>query len=185
MHTHKTKLNFEKEMEYFVLRVHHFNNYVVTRDGLVINMKTGKRLKPDINNTSGYPRVMLYNDTHTKKCYIHDLVATAFLPNPEGKLEIDHKNHIRTDNRMENLQWATHSENAQNKCLSIRNTSGYQGVIKTKYNTWKGQIYINHKEKTKTFKSIDDAIKWRSDMVRLHYPARPLQNTIIKKSLCY
>ena len=45
---------------------------------------------------------------------IHRLVALAFIPNPDGKPEIDHINAIRTDNRAGNLRWVTRKENQQN-----------------------------------------------------------------------
>ena len=43
--------------------------------------------------------------------YIHRLVATAFIANPGKRRTVNHKNGDRTDNRVENLEWATHSEN--------------------------------------------------------------------------
>ena len=45
---------------------------------------------------------------------VHRLVAEAFLDNPKGYNEIDHRNHNRLDNRAENLRWCTHSENMSN-----------------------------------------------------------------------
>ena len=46
-----------------------------------------------------------------KHAYIHRLVASAFIPNPRGLSEINHKNFDKTDNRAENLEWCTSKEN--------------------------------------------------------------------------
>lgn len=48
-----------------------------------------------------------------KKEYLHRIVAQTFIPNPLNKPEINHKNAIRNDNRIENLEWCTRKENAQ------------------------------------------------------------------------
>ena len=59
----------------------------------------------------GYYRLRMEKNKHSKHIFVHRLVAEAFLPNPENKPEINHKNGIRTDNRVENLEWVTRSEN--------------------------------------------------------------------------
>lgn len=68
-----------------------------------------KFLNPSIGG-DGYYRVCL----NGKFYRLHRVIATAFIPNPEGKPCIDHINAIRTDNRIENLRWVTHKENMNN-----------------------------------------------------------------------
>jgi len=62
---------------------------------------------------NGYCRVRLYSvgSIKPKLIYIHRLVASAFLYNLENKPQVNHKNMVRDDNRVENLEWCTSSEN--------------------------------------------------------------------------
>ena len=69
----------------------------------------GRILKESVMN-AGYLRVVLNNKHYLK----HRLIAQQWLPNPEGLPCIDHKNHIRTDNRLENLRWVSYIENNNN-----------------------------------------------------------------------
>lgn len=59
--------------------------------------------------------VNLHNDSIQKKYSVHRLVAKAFIPNPENKPQINHINGLKHDNRIENLEWCTHSENMIHK----------------------------------------------------------------------
>lgn len=76
--------------------------------------KKEKILKPR-KDKKGYLYVMLYKNKYGKNFSIHRLVAQAFIPNPENKPEVDHINTIKDDNRIDNLKWATHIENNNNK----------------------------------------------------------------------
>lgn len=66
-----------------------------------------------------YLQVWLNKNWKRKMCKVYRLVAEAFIPNPENKLTVNHKNWIRDDNRLENLEWATYSENIKHwfSCL--------------------------------------------------------------------
>ena len=59
----------------------------------------------------GYLRVSILCDGAPKSYFVHRLVAKAFVPNPENKKFVNHKNGVKTDNRSENLEWCTTSEN--------------------------------------------------------------------------
>jgi hypothetical protein len=58
-----------------------------------------------------YTQLHLYVDGKRHITYAHRLVAEAFIPNPENKLELNHINGNKKDNNVSNLQWSTRSEN--------------------------------------------------------------------------
>jgi hypothetical protein len=60
----------------------------------------------------GYLKIDLYNNWVIKKSFVHRLVAKLFIPNPENKRVVNHKNGITTDNRVTELEWCTDSENS-------------------------------------------------------------------------
>lgn len=68
-----------------------------------------KVLSSHINKKTGYECVCLKYKGRTE--YVHRFIAEAFIPNPENKRTVNHKNGIKSDNRVENLEWATQSEN--------------------------------------------------------------------------
>lgn len=91
-----------------------FSKYYEQTDKDVINVRTfpGKILTPAL--TSGYLGCTFSIDGKTVYPLVHQLVAKAFIPNPENKPQVDHIDGDRMNNRPENLRWVTAKENIAN-----------------------------------------------------------------------
>ena len=89
-----------------------YTRYEVSNQGRVRNARTGLVLRPR-KSAHGYRKVSLCYQGKPKECYIHILVATAFVEGWREGLQVNHKNGVKTDNRAENLEWVTSSENHQ------------------------------------------------------------------------
>ena len=65
----------------------------------------GKIKKPTLNSKTLYLTVSLFDKDRHDLCYVHRLVAEAFIPNESKMPEVNHINEVRYDNRVENLEW--------------------------------------------------------------------------------
>jgi len=91
---------------------------ICTQEPYQIRKTTTGRILTEGLKPNGYVKVTLNGHAY----YKHVAIAQQFIPNPESKPEVDHINHIRSDNRLENLRWVTTSQNAKNK-------SGHMGIV--------------------------------------------------------
>lgn len=97
----------------------------------------------------GYLRTTFRLNGHLVKPFVHKLVLSAFVENPENKKEGNHKNGIKTDNRVENLEWATHSENIQHSfdVLGKKIKNPTKGLFGKNNHSSKPIVCLNNGEK--------------------------------------
>jgi hypothetical protein len=99
-------------------------------------------------NEKGYLRVTLSKDGKPNTVFIHQIVASILVENPENKPTVDHIDRDKSNNRPANLRWATNQEQNNNRGLYSNNTSGVKGVTWDKNrNKWRVKLRENGKFK--------------------------------------
>ena len=95
------------------------NLYKINRSGQIFSVSYGKVMK-QLETEDGYLFVSLKKEQIKKKFRIHRLVAIQYIDNPENKAEVDHIDRNRKNNSIENLRWATKTENMNNKSTNLK-----------------------------------------------------------------
>ena len=122
-------------------------------------------LKP-MDNGNGYLYVKLLQHQKRKNVYIHRLVAEAFIPNPDNKKYVNHKDYDITNNNVDNLEWCTASENIQyskehmKKPKTTTHSNTGEKYITFRKSKKSFRVVINKKE-YKTCKTLDEAKQLR------------------------
>lgn len=132
-----------------------FPGYTITDDGKVISYKFKEpRVMKTWLQKSGYENIKLCKENHTYHFLIHRLVAEAFIPNPNNLPEVNHKNKIRNDNRVENLEWCSRKENLYDSYSTLSQIRNFKECLLVNSET---------KEIIGDFKSISAAAKYASE----------------------
>lgn len=119
-------------------QIQDFEGYQISTLGRLMN-KDGKILKNRITKL-GYNRYALYRDKKPYHLSAHRLVALAFIDNPDNKEHVNHLDLDKMNNAIENLEWATRSENMQHSYMMGRNTKGRK-IIGTNIKTGKEVVF--------------------------------------------
>lgn len=107
-----------------MVRIKNFPMYCIHRDGSIWSFKTKKYLK-HIEGQRQYMIVTLSHRGIIKHLKVHRLLAEHFIRNPNKYKEVNHINGIKSDNRIENLEWTTRGKNIKH-CydLNVRSAKG-------------------------------------------------------------
>jgi hypothetical protein len=128
--------------------IENFPNYSVSNLGNVKNAKKILKQHP----FQGYNVVFLNNETEkNKRIFVHVLVAKTFISNPENKPTVNHKDHDKTNNNLENLEWATSKEQNNHKRKPESKPTAMRPV-------WR--IEKESKEKLERYDSTKKAVEW-------------------------
>jgi hypothetical protein len=127
-------------------------DYLVSTNGDIIStgrvsappkLKNGRLIKEKVlkkqTRKNGYQVAQLCINNRKVKVYVHRLVAETYIINTDNTLQVNHKNGIRDDNRLENLEWVTASENHKHayRELGRKITKGYTGRTGDKHHASK------------------------------------------------
>jgi len=128
--------------------------YTISRDGKVWS-KRKKIYRIPYKDKKGYLRIGLNKDGKQKYFLIHRLLAIAYIDNPENKETVDHIDRNPSNNNLDNLRWATRTQQKGNQKAS--SNTGYKYI--THYINKEGREYYRVTKRTKTKKIFDYALR--------------------------
>ena len=154
--------------------------YEVSNLGNVKSLRSGKLMKKSKNNV-GYEMLTLTKDKTQKTYLIHRLVALAFIPNHENLEEINHKDEVKTNNRVENLEWCSRDYNLNYGTYRERMSALKTGKPNPRKNKIQVEVYdpvakvreeIRKEKKTEPFwkrskEEVDEFVEWSKVMYAL------------------
>lgn len=146
-------------MEYMKVPLYACKEYSIDTNGIIYG-KNNMPLKPSINH-NGYQIVNLMIDGKRVGYSVHTLVATQFLGKQSSiKNQVNHKDGIKTNNAISNLEWVSQSENIQHSINVLGNTIG-------KYNCRKINGYNSDTKEYVVFNSLTEAAAFINETKKL------------------
>ena len=136
-----------------------FPLYEVSNHGRVRRIGRDDVLYQQISK--GYHVVCLCQNNRKTTRPVARLVAEAFLPNPDNKPQVDHRDRVRGNNHVDNLRWVTAAENQANRGVPKHNTSG-EHYIRVAYCV---SIVRDGKTYARQFSTLEEAKEYRASVV--------------------
>lgn len=145
------------------------SDYIINENGQIINKKNGHVLKGQPNG-KGYLRVSIGGRLY----FIHRLVAEKYIPNPDGKPQVNHIDGDKTNNAASNLEWATNKENRIHALKNGLHLKGEQCPW-SKLTPDDVQYIRNHKDRSNTvlanqfnvsrstIRAVKNNLSWKND----------------------
>jgi hypothetical protein len=162
--------NIDKPSVYLcMVKIENFPDYSIDKQGVVYSHKYGKnKILKQQDHYKGYKVVTLVHGEIKKTMKVHRLVANAFLSNDLNKEQVNHIDGNKTNNRLNNLEWTTQSENQ----LHAHRTGLMDGKIKKSVDlfskkvidTTNGKVYASLKSAC-----IENNLKYKSEFARMKY----------------
>ena len=153
------------------MKVLNYPNYLVFRNGKVLNLKRKIFMKPQLKTTGYYYYGFWDGKGNRKNIQLHVLLAIHFIPNLDKKLMVDHIDRNPKNNNLNNLRWVTHTENMSNKNYdeySVRSSNQLKQKNIHYSNTHKRYIFKMIRDKKtihqKYFKTLEEAISFRDNI---------------------
>lgn len=142
--------------------------YFVSKDGDVISKYKNRIHRMKVFETDkGYQYVKLWINNKSVAAFIHRLVASSYIPNPENKPEVNHKDGVKSNNFVWNLEWVTSKENKTHaKNMNLLNPAKCENQGKSKYTNKQIKKVCKLLEKNKnTLKEISEKTSVSMDTI--------------------
>lgn len=132
-----------------------YPGYYITDSGEIYSRnyrRTGRIKKlSQVKRPDGYLKVALFRDRSYTNVLVHRIIAETFIPNPDNKPFVNHKNGIRHDNRIENLEWCTNAENVKHGYSVLNRTPSWSGKFGKDHHRSKVVLQIKNGETINKF----------------------------------